>query len=120
MPAKAVFALLALSLIVGNVGAQSDDSVPSTYPHVYPGQPNAPYGPVWQKCKQELVGFVPIFSLLVQISRLPNLCPMSHGASFCRSVRNRDLTNLFRALPRSFAGNLPVQRAGHPNDTLFL
>ena len=22
-------------------------------------------------------------------------------------------------LPRSFAGNIPVNRAGHPNDTLF-
>ena len=28
-----------------------------------------------------------------------------------------NLTNF--ALPRSFAGNIPVNRAGHPNDTLF-
>lgn len=29
------------------------------------------------------------------------------------------LPNITERLPRSFAGNIPVNRAGHPNDTLF-
>lgn len=29
------------------------------------------------------------------------------------------LPNVTFRLPRSFAGNIPVNRAGHPNDTLF-
>ena len=29
------------------------------------------------------------------------------------------LPNITGALPRSYAGNIPVGRAGHPNDTLF-
>ena len=29
------------------------------------------------------------------------------------------LPNITGALPRSFAGNIPVNRQGHPNDTLF-
>lgn len=29
------------------------------------------------------------------------------------------LPNITFPLPRSFAGNIPVQREGHPNDTLF-
>lgn len=29
------------------------------------------------------------------------------------------LPNITFSLARSFAGNLPVNRAGHPNDTLF-
>jgi len=29
------------------------------------------------------------------------------------------LPNITWDLGRSFAGNIPVQRAGHPNDTLF-
>ena len=29
------------------------------------------------------------------------------------------LPNITDPLPRNFAGNIPVNRAGHPNDTLF-
>ena len=29
------------------------------------------------------------------------------------------LPNITGPLPRNFAGNIPVNRAGHPNDTLF-
>ena len=29
------------------------------------------------------------------------------------------LPNITFKLPRTYAGNIPVQRAGHPNDTLF-
>ncbi|OJT09780.1 Vitellogenic carboxypeptidase [Trametes pubescens] len=32
---------------------------------------------------------------------------------------NGSLTNVTWDLPRNFAGNIPVNRAGHPNDTLF-
>ncbi|KZP30619.1 alpha beta-hydrolase [Athelia psychrophila] len=86
MPAKALLALLALAC---SAVAQSNFSLPSTWPQVYPGQPNATYGPTWQ-------------SYFEVTDPLPNItwCPP-------------------RTLPRSFAGNMPVQRAGHPNDTLF-
>jgi carboxypeptidase D len=30
-----------------------------------------------------------------------------------------NITGTLPALPRNFAGNIPVNRAGHPNDTLF-
>ncbi|KAF7370325.1 Carboxypeptidase [Mycena sanguinolenta] len=74
---------LTILAAVSVVLCQSD--LPSSYPHVYPGQPTGDYSPAWQK----------YFEVTAP---LPNI-------SF--------------PLPRSFAGNINVQRAGHPNNTLF-
>ncbi|KAJ7812745.1 Alpha/Beta hydrolase protein [Mycena olivaceomarginata] len=54
--------LAAVSLVLA-------DSLPSSFPHAYPGKPTGDYSSAWQKCP--------------------------------------------------FAGNIDVQRAGHPNNTLF-
>ncbi|KAF7983379.1 hypothetical protein HWV62_22379 [Athelia sp. TMB] len=78
-------ALLALAGAVVVRAQEPGDKPPSTYPHVYPGEPKVPYGPVWQKYFQV----------------------------------TEPLPNVTWALARNWAGNMPVQRAGHPNDTLF-
>ncbi|KAJ7716754.1 Alpha/Beta hydrolase protein [Mycena metata] len=61
------------------------DTLPSSYPHVYSGQPTGDYSPAWQKYFQVTA----------------------------------PLPNITFSLPRSYAGNINVQRAGHPNNTLF-
>ncbi|KAJ3721074.1 alpha beta-hydrolase [Lentinula raphanica] len=63
----------------------TSQSLPNSFPHIYPGAPSGDYSPEWQ-------------SYFEVTDALPNV-------TF--------------PLTRSFAGNLPVQRAGHPNDTLF-
>ena len=85
------------------VAAQT--SLPSSYPHDYPGKPLGDFNPSWQKCRQEFFHhrnqvWNPLLSLL----------------DF--EVTNK-LPNITFPLGRSFAGNLPVNRPNHPNDTLF-
>ncbi|KIY51939.1 alpha/beta-hydrolase, partial [Fistulina hepatica ATCC 64428] len=58
---------------------------PSSYPHVYPGEPSGGYSTEWQ-------------SYFEVTDSLPNI-------TF--------------EVGRSYAGNIGVQREGHPNDTLF-
>ncbi|KAF7314221.1 Carboxypeptidase [Mycena kentingensis (nom. inval.)] len=61
------------------------DTLPSSFPHVYPQQPAGDYSPAWQK----------YFKVTAP---LPNISfPISSG----------------------YAGNIAVQREGHPNNTLF-
>ncbi|KAI5123819.1 hypothetical protein M0805_009111 [Coniferiporia weirii] len=75
-------ALLAVSLCAALARAQTP---PSSFPHVYPGQPSGDLSPAWQSYFQV----------------------------------NDSLPNVTFPLTRSFAGNIPVNRANHPNDTLF-
>ncbi|EIW57736.1 alpha/beta-hydrolase [Trametes versicolor FP-101664 SS1] len=65
--------------------AQSQSSIPNTFPHAWPGQPNGTFSPAWQQ----------YFEVTEKLPSIPS------------------------GLPRMFAGNIPVNRAGHPNDTLF-
>ncbi|KAJ7066374.1 alpha/beta-hydrolase [Mycena amicta] len=74
--------LLLLASFAASVVA---DTLPSSFPHAYPGQPTTDYSPAWQKYFQVTAS----------------------------------LPNVTFPLPRSFAGNIGVQRAGHPNNTLF-
>ncbi|KAI0775028.1 alpha/beta-hydrolase [Trametes elegans] len=83
---------LLLTLIAGAtafagcaLGQGNQSSVPNTFPHAWPGQPNGTFSPEWQ-------------DYFEVTQKLPNITG---------------------ALPRSFAGNIPVNRQGHPNDTLF-
>ncbi|KAJ7625561.1 alpha/beta-hydrolase [Roridomyces roridus] len=76
--------LLSLSLLAAAALVMSD-TLPSSFPHVYPGMPTGDFSPAWQ-------------SYFEVTKPLPNV-------SF--------------SLPRSYAGNIGVQRAGHPNNTLF-
>ncbi|KAJ7686175.1 alpha/beta-hydrolase [Mycena rosella] len=77
-----VLVTLGLSSTVLGQGA---NSVPNSFPHAWPGEPQGPFSPKWQ-------------SYFEVTERLPNITG---------------------TLPRNFAGNIPVNRAGHPNDTLF-
>ncbi|KAJ6464618.1 Alpha/Beta hydrolase protein [Mycena vitilis] len=71
--------------ILAAVSLVMSDTLPSSFPHVYPGKPTGDYSPAWQKYFQVTA----------------------------------PLPNVTFSLPRSFAGNIDVQRAGHPNNTLF-
>ncbi|KAF8524855.1 alpha/beta-hydrolase [Hysterangium stoloniferum] len=78
------------SFVIGLVGAQRRNSTPpNTFPHEYPGIPNAYVNFEDSRAWQDY--------FLVK-DKLPN-------ATF--------------AIQQSYAGNLPVNRPGHPNDTLF-
>ncbi|OBZ72405.1 putative serine carboxypeptidase CPVL [Grifola frondosa] len=63
----------------------TNQSIPNTFPHAYPGMPTGDFSPAWQKYYEVT-------------SKLPNITG---------------------TLPRSFAGNIPVNRENHPNNTLF-
>ncbi|KAF8524846.1 alpha/beta-hydrolase [Hysterangium stoloniferum] len=76
--------------LIGLVGAQKGTpTLPNTFPHEYPGIPNTDGNFADSEAWQNY--------FLVK-DQLPN-------ATF--------------AIERSYAGNLPVNRPGHPNDTLF-
>jgi carboxypeptidase D len=93
-------AFLGLSFIT-SVACQA----PSSYPHSYPGMPTGGFGPQWQECTCPVASVVRSSSLWCsldfQVTKpLPNVTfPVGNG--------------------RMFAGNIPVQRPGHDNDTLF-
>ena len=76
---------------------------PSSFPHSYPGIPNGGFSPVWQNCMYAstacLISSQPLADFQVT-QPLPNV-------------------TFAAASGRMFAGNIPVQRQGHPNDTLF-
>ncbi|KAJ6518365.1 alpha/beta-hydrolase [Mycena vulgaris] len=78
------FLLLTLGLSSTVLG-QGANSVPNSFPHAWPGQPQGAFSPEWQ-------------NYFAVTEKLPNITG---------------------TLPRNFAGNIPVNRAGHPNDTLF-
>ena len=44
---------------------------------------------------------------------------MAHETQNADFEVTQTLPNITGALPRNFAGNIPVNRPGHPNDTLF-
>ncbi|KAJ7479829.1 alpha/beta-hydrolase [Mycena latifolia] len=77
-------ALIVASVFIPRCVAQSS-TVPSTFPHAYPGMPTTPFGPDWQHYF-EVTGPLP---------------------------------NVTGPIARSFAGNVGVNRADHPNATLF-
>ncbi|KAJ7479822.1 alpha/beta-hydrolase [Mycena latifolia] len=77
-------ALVVASVFIPRCVAQSS-TVPSSFPHAYPGMPTTPFGPDWQHYF-EVTGPLP---------------------------------NVTGPIARSFAGNVGVNRADHPNATLF-
>jgi len=80
---------------------------PSSFPHSYPGIPAGGFDPKWQSCTCAVPSVTHPCYLVVccsvdfQVTQpLPNVTfPVGKG--------------------RMFAGNIPVQRPGHDNDTLF-
>ena len=72
-----------------------------SWPHDYPGKPSTTFGPDWQDCE------------LISVYARPSL---KLYADFQVKV---PLPNVTWPLSRQFAGNIPVDRPGHPNNTLF-
>lgn len=79
---------------------------PSSWPQVYPGVPSGDYSPEWQACAYKHTS----------ASLVRGTHPLSLRADF--QVTD-SLPNVTWPLARNWAGNIPVQREGHPNDTLF-
>src|ERR1700683_5514508 len=102
MAAQALFALFVATSTMVNVRAQTN----SSFPHVYPNQPTGEYSPTWQKCEH-----CP-FPLILSFLCTQCLIPIDFQVT-------EQLPNVTWTLPRNWAGNIPVQRAGHDNDTLF-
>ena len=75
----------------------------SSWPHDYPGKPEGDFSPAWQHC--------------THISFRPYTLP-SDGQSTDFQVTS-PMTNVTFPLGRNWAGNIPVDRPGHPNNTLF-
>ncbi|KAI0349727.1 alpha/beta-hydrolase [Trametes cingulata] len=82
-----MYTLLSSLLILAFSGklAHGQDSLPNTFPHNWPHQPDGPFSPAWQ--------------------------------SYYEVTEN--LPDIPGPLPRMFAGNIPVNRPDHPNNTLF-
>ena len=101
--------LLAASLALTSVHAQQSQTPPNSFPHNYPGIPNTNNNyqdsKAWQDCEQKNI----------------SLSPQSLNTSFpmLDFLVNDPLPNMTFTLERSFAGNLPVNRQGHPDNTLF-
>lgn len=96
--ATLLFPAFALILLVN---AQSG-TPPSSWPQIYPGMPSGDYSPEWQACASTY--------------HFPDELTRSLPADF--QVTD-SLPNVTWPIARNWAGNLPVQREGHPNDTLF-
>jgi carboxypeptidase D len=99
MITEALFALFAATSVVQAL-------VPSSFPHAYPNQPSGEYSPAWQKCKHRLLVSSAFSNSLPQTSNF-------------QVILTEQLPNVTWTLPRNWAGNIPVQRAGHDDDTLF-
>ena len=74
------------------------------FPHDWPGKPHGDYSPAWQSCER--------FE-----SRAFSDCLLTDFAPDFQVTK--PLPNVTWALPRNFAGNIAVNRPGHPNNTLF-
>lgn len=91
--------------------AQSQSSIPNTFPHAWPGQPNGTFSPAWQQCASSYP--IPAPSPSFRSS------DDTHAHAIADFEVTEKLPSIPSGLPRMFAGNIPVNRAGHPNDTLF-
>ncbi|TFY81231.1 hypothetical protein EWM64_g2782 [Hericium alpestre] len=77
----------------------------NSFPQNYSGIPEeGDFSPGWQDCKHLHLG----------------LCHLYYGTHREADFEvQQGLPNITFPLPRNFAGNLPVGRSGHPNNTLF-
>ena len=94
---------VALATSVGLAQGQ----VSSSFPHDYPGKPSGGFSPEWQSCRLPLISSYRLIASTyahVMIADFQVTSP---------------LPNVTWTLPRSFAGNIPVNRPNHPNNTLF-
>ena len=76
---------------------------PNSWPHNYTGIPSGAYSPQWQRCTCCFV-----------------LCFLDFDYRIPQDFEVKDaLPNVTVPLPRSFAGSISTNRAGHANDSLF-
>ena len=100
---------------------------PSSWPHDYPGKPAGDFSPAWQSCASTystnvLSANLAIYFTVPAVSapRSPFSAPRSPTAARHTDFEvTAPLANVTFPLPRNFAGNVGVNRAGHPNNTLF-
>lgn len=97
---------LALLALIPSLASARLPPTPSTFPHDYPGKPTGDFSPEWQQCKPLNVSVSPR-----PVSLISPLCPDFEVTD--------PLPNVTWSLSRNFAGNIPVNRPGHPNNTLF-
>ena len=96
-----------LAALASGVSAQRGETVPNSFPHAYPGIPSGDFSQEWQDCECGLI----------QTKREIPLKPVGVALDFL--VQEGSLPNVTFPLSRNFAGNIPVNRTNHPNDTLF-
>lgn len=103
MVAKMLHLLFLLGLPA--LGIAQTSKIPNTFPHNYTGIPTVGFGPVWQDCKS-------LYHSTSNFIHSRTFGPLDFEVT-------DPLPNVTDTLPRNFAGNIPVDRPGHPNDTLF-
>lgn len=96
------YLLVVLPTLVAGVHGQAV----SSWPQDYPGIPTGDYGPEWQECLSHLSSL----RLMVADSGLE--CYLDFQVTSA-------MPNVTFPLGRNWAGNIPVNRPGHPNNTLF-
>ena len=99
-------ALLVAAGLVVSTCAQNSSDIPNSFPHDYPGKPSGDFSPEWQDCT--------FLFLHLDYNDL-----IIHGSVYPDFLVKDSLPNVSFPLPRNFAGNIGVNRANHPNDTLF-
>ena len=95
---------LAALFAILNVHSAVSQVLPNSFPNSYPGQPQGNFSTEWQSCMYAL---------------LSNLVCDSTGIMYSDFQVTETLPNITFDVGRSFAGNIPTSRDGHPNDTLF-
>jgi hypothetical protein len=94
-------------LAIAALAVAQAQTPPNTFPQAYPGIPNTNSNfsdsQAWQDCK---------------FYTLPFSARIQHFVALDFLVKEQ-LPNMTFSLQRSFAGNIPVNRQGHPNNTLF-
>ena len=95
-----VLAAVTLTFVSGQ------SSTAGSFPHAYPGMPTGDFSPEWQSCEHHPLT-CPKYSFLILVLLCTDfqVTQPLHGVNF--------------TLGRNWAGNIPVGRAGHPNNTLF-
>ena len=91
-----------LSILAVACAQRPPRQVPSSFPQDYPGKPQGDFSPEWQNCRSEQP---------IPTAQLINLGHLDYEVT--------GLPNISFSLQRNWAGNIPVNRANHPNDTLF-
>ena len=92
-----------LGLLLFIVGLACAQETGAGFPHDYPGKPSGDYSPQWQTCAQST----------------PSPLKLGTQRFLADFQVTETLPNVTFPLNRNWAGNIAVDRPGHPNNTLF-